>query len=106
MNTHAIPEWFNPLPAQDPEYHHEAVEEVGEVPSRYLTFREHTLLRAVVIPVQLHSHHGENEDDDADDEGEVGKPSDHASHDGQDVVQGLPILGELENSQKTQRSKH
>ena len=32
MNTHAIPEWFNPLPAQDPEYHHEAVEEVGEVP--------------------------------------------------------------------------
>ena len=61
----------DPLSTEDFEDNHKAVEEVGEVPSRYLTFWEHTLLRAVVVPVQLHSHHGEDEDDDADDEGEV-----------------------------------
>ena len=82
------------------------MEEVREVPSWHLTFGKHALLRSIVVPVQLHAHHGKDEDDDAHDEGEVGKPSDHTSHDGQDVVQGLPILGELENSQKTQRSKH
>lgn len=30
---HAVPQWLNPLPAQDPEYHHEGVEEVVEIPS-------------------------------------------------------------------------
>ena len=90
----------DPLSTEDFEDNHKAVEEVGEVPSRHLTFREHTLLRAVVVPVQLHSHHGEDEDDDADDEGEVWETSDNASHDRQDVVQGLPILGQLENPQE------
>ena len=61
----------DPLSTEDFEDNHKTVEEVGEVPSRHLTFREHTLLRAIVVPVQLHSHHGEDEDDDADDEGEV-----------------------------------
>ena len=61
----------DPLSTKDFKDNHKAVKEIGEVPSRHLTFREHTLLCAIVVPVQLHSHHGEDEDDDADDEGEV-----------------------------------
>ena len=61
----------DPLSTENFENNHKTVEEVCEVPSRHLTFREHTLLRTVVVPVQLHSHHGEDEDDDADDEGEI-----------------------------------
>ena len=34
LAAHAVPEWLHPLPAQDPEYHHEGVEEVSEVPPK------------------------------------------------------------------------
>ena len=76
----------NPFPTEDSKDNHEAVEEVDEVPSWHLTFRPHALLGPIVIPIQLHAHHGKDEDDDADHEGEVGKTPDYASHDGQDVV--------------------
>ena len=32
LEPHAVPQWLDPLPAQDPEDHHEGVEEVREVP--------------------------------------------------------------------------
>lgn len=33
LGSHAVPQWFDPLPAQDPEYHHERVEKVVKIPS-------------------------------------------------------------------------
>ena len=94
----------NPFSTEDSKDNHEAMEEVNEVPSWHLTSWPHALLRPVVIPVELHSHHGKDEDDDADHKGEVGKTSDYAPHDGQDVVERLPRLGQLENPEETQRS--
>ena len=86
----------DPLSTEDFEDNHKAVEEVGEVPSRHLTFREHTLLRAVVVPVQLHSHHGEDEDDDAQHQGEVSQRAHRLAHDRDEQVEGGPRLGQLE----------
>ena len=96
----------DPLSTKDFKDNHKAVKEIGEVPSRHLTFREHTLLCAVVVPVQLHSHHGEDEDDDDKHEGQVGEGAHSVAHDGQDVIERLPRLCQLEHSQKTERSKH
>ena len=56
----------------------------------HLTFREHTLLRAIVVPVQLHSHHGEDEDDDTEDHNQVRDGGHSALHDSQDVIERLP----------------
>ena len=44
----------------------------------------------VVLAKELHAHHSEDEDDDAEDEGEVGEGTHRVHHDGQDVVQRLP----------------
>ena len=76
----------DPFSTEDSKDNHEAVKEVDEVPSWHYTVWPHALLGPIVIPVQLHAHHGKDEDDDADHEGEVGKTPDHASHDGQDVI--------------------
>ena len=84
--AHAIPHRLDPLPTEDAEDDHEAVHEVREVPSWHHTSGPQALLGPIVIPVQLHAHHGKDEDDDANHKGEVGETPDYASHDGQDVV--------------------
>jgi len=58
--VNAVPHGLDPLAAQDTKDDHERVQEVLEVPSRSVA--EHLL--AVVSAEQLHSHHGEYEDDD------------------------------------------
>ena len=40
LDPHAIPHWFDPLPTEDAEDNHEAVHEVGEVPTRHHLLRE------------------------------------------------------------------
>ena len=32
FSSHAVPEWFDPLSAQNSEDHHEGMKEIGEVP--------------------------------------------------------------------------
>lgn len=49
---------------------------------------------------ELHAHDGKDEDDDAEDKGEVGEGAHRVHHDGQNVVQGLPGLGQLEHPAK------
>ena len=80
--------------------------EVCEVPPGQLAVPFFTDEFGVVFAEELHSHDGEDEDDDAEDEGEVGESADGVHHDGEDVVERLPGLGELENSQQTERSEH
>ena len=57
---YAVPHGLDPLAAQHTEHDHERVKKVDEVPARSVT--KHLL--AVVGAEQLHSHHGEYEDDD------------------------------------------
>ena len=102
----AVPHGFYPLPAQHSEHDHEAVHEVREVPPRHGAAVPAADIALVVLPEQLHPHHGEDEDDDAQHKGEVGESADGVHHDGEDVVERLPGLGELENSQQTERSEH
>ena len=33
LNSHTVPQWFYPLPAQNSEDHHERMEEIGKIPS-------------------------------------------------------------------------
>ena len=33
LNSHAVPQWFYPLPAQYSEDHHEGMEKIGKIPS-------------------------------------------------------------------------
>ena len=51
----------------------------------------------VILAEELHAHHGEDEDDDAEDEGQVGERPHRVHHDRQDVVQRLPRLCQLEH---------
>ena len=44
----------------------------------------------IVLAKELHAHHSEDEDDDAEDEGQVGESAHRVHHDRQDVVQRLP----------------
>ena len=65
----AVPHGFYPLPAQDSEHDHEAVHEVREVPPRHGAAIPAADIALVVLPEELHPHHGEDEDDDAQHEG-------------------------------------
>ena len=51
----------------------------------------------VILAEELHAHHGEDEDDDAEDEGQVGERPHRVHHDRQDVVQRFPRLCQLEH---------
>ena len=32
LGSHAVPQWFDPFPAQDSENHHERMKEIGKIP--------------------------------------------------------------------------
>ena len=96
----------DPLSTEYAEHNHEAMKEVGEVPSRHLTSVPVAHVCSVVTPVELHAHHSEDEDDDDKHKGQVGEGTHSLAHDGQDVVERLPGLGQLEHPEKTEGSKH
>jgi len=66
VNT--VPHGLNPLAAQNPKYNHKRVEEISEMPSQFAPVE---VLGDVVGAEELHSHDGEDEDDDGQDETEV-----------------------------------
>ena len=82
------------------------VKEILEMPPRNHTAFPHTGLLCVGGPKQLHSHHGKYEDDDDQDEGQVGQRPQCGLHDAEDVVERLPGLGELEDSEQSEGSQH
>ena len=47
----------------------------------------------VVLAEELHAHNSKDEDDDAEDQGEVAQGSDGFAHDGYEQVQRRPRLG-------------
>ena len=53
----------------------------------------------VILAEELHAHHGEDEDDDAEDESQVTKSTDSFPHDGDEKVEGGPGLGKFKYSQ-------
>jgi hypothetical protein len=53
----------------------------------------------IVFAEELHAHDGEDEDDDAQDEGQVIQSADRFAHDGDQQVEGGPRLAQLEHTQ-------
>ena len=102
----AVPHGFNPLSAQHSKHYHETMHEIGKVPARHVAGPLVADLVEVVLSEELHAHDGEDEDDDAEDEGQVGERSDRVCHDGEDVVERFPWLCQLEDSQQTERPQH
>ena len=90
--VHAVPHGLDPLAAQHPKHDHERVEKVAEVPQRHGP-RLGEVVRRVVGSEQLHSHHGEDEDDDGQHEAEVTQRSERPSDDAHQKVQRRPRLG-------------
>ena len=105
-HVHAVPHGLDPLPAQDPEDNHEAVHEVGEVPSGQLAVPLLADFVGVVLAKELHAHHSEDENDNTEDEGQVGQRAHRVGHDRQDVVEGLPGFGQFEDTKETEGSEH
>lgn len=56
-------------------------------------------LTCVILAEQLHSHHGEDEDDDTQDECQITESAHRAAHDRDQQVQRWPRLCQLEHSQ-------
>ena len=102
----AVPHGLYPLSAQHSEHDHEAVHEVGEVPSWHGTTVPVTNIALVVLAKQLHPHHGKDEDDDAEDKGQVGQCSHCVHHNGQYVVERLPWFRKFEHSEQPEGSEH
>jgi len=70
------------------------VQEVAEVPPQLAALE---VLRDVVGAEQLHSHDGEDEDDDRQHEAQVSERSHCASDDSDQKVQRRPRLGQFEH---------
>lgn len=64
-DQHAVPHGLDPLSAQHSENDHKRMHEVGKVPSGHVTVREVVDVIDVILAEELHTHHGEDEDDDA-----------------------------------------
>ena len=77
----------------------EAVKEVLEMPSGSNTAIPLADILCVGCTKQLHSHDGEDEDDDAQHQGEVAQRAHRLAHDRDEQVQGGPRLGQLENAE-------
>lgn len=70
-HVHAVPHRLDPLATEHPKHYHEGMHEVGEVPPGQFAARESVDVVRVVFAEELHAHHGEDEDDDAQDERQV-----------------------------------
>ena len=81
-HPHAVPHGLDPLAAQHPEHDHEAVHEVDKVPAGHLLGGEQVDAVDVALAEQLHAHHGEDEDDDAQHQGQVAQSAHRFAHDG------------------------
>ena len=82
------------------------MKEILEMPPRYNTAVPHAGLLDVGVAEQLHPHHGEYEDDDDQDEGQVGEGPECSLHDAQDIVERFPRLRKFEHSEKSEGPQH
>lgn len=98
-DEHAIPHGLDPLSAQYPENDHERVHEIGEVPSGHVAVREVVDVVDVILAEELHPHHGEDEDDDAQHERQVTQRAHRSTHDGDEKIQRRPRFRQFEHSQ-------
>ena len=57
-----------------------------------------SFLTDIALSKELHSHHSKDEDDDAEDEGEVSQGPHCLAHDGDEQVQSGPGLGKFEDT--------
>jgi hypothetical protein len=57
------------------------------------------MVTVIVFAEELHAHDGEDEDDDAQDEGQVTQSAHRFAHDGDQQVESGPRLGQLEHTQ-------
>ncbi len=60
--------------------------------------RERLLLTHVALAKELHAHHGEDEDNDGEHEGEVAQRAHRLAHDRDQQVERRPRLGQLEHA--------
>ena len=58
-----------------------------------------TGLTDIAFSEELHPHDGKDEDDDAEDEGQVAQRPHRFAHDGDEEVQGRPRFGKLKHSE-------
>ena len=98
-DPHAVPHGLDPLPAEHAEHDHEAVHEVGEVPPGHVARPLLAHVGRVVLAEELHAHDGEDEDDDAEDEGEVPEGAHRLAHDGNQEIERRPGLGQFEDTE-------
>lgn len=98
-DEHAIPHGLDPLSAQYPENDHERMHEIGEVPSGHVAVREVVDVVDVILAEELHPHHGEDEDDDAQHERQVTQRAHRSTHDGDEKIQRRPRFRQFEHSQ-------
>ena len=82
------------------------VHKIGEVPSWHFTSVPVAHIVHIILSVELHAHHSEDEDDDTQDHCQVGERGHCLHHNRENVVQTLPRLGQLEHSEKTEWSQH
>ena len=76
------------------------MEEVLEVPPALLALPLGVAdLLDVGLAEELHPHHGEDEDDDAQHQGEVSQRAHRLAHDRDEQVEGGPRLGQLEDAE-------
>jgi len=82
------------------------MEKVYKIPSGHFTSPSFAYIFHVFAAKKLHAQNSKDEDNDEEDEGQVAQGGEGFSHDGQDVVQALPGLGQLEYAQQTEGAKH
>ena len=83
----AVPHGFDPLAAQDAENDHERVQEVGEVPARFLG---EVVRRFVIGTEQLLAHDGKDEDYYCQHEAQVAECAHRSPDDADQQVQRRP----------------
>lgn len=72
--------------------------EIGEVPSGQFFVREEVNVVDVILAKKLHTHHGEDEDNDAQYKRQITERAHRSAHDGDQQIQRRPRFSQLEHS--------
>lgn len=99
-HLHTVPHGLYPLSTKHSEHDEEWMEEVIHVPPGQLAVLgdfAHTV--PVVFPKQLHAHHGEDEHDDGQHQGQVAQGPNRITNNFDQGVKGGPRFSQLEDSQ-------
>lgn len=72
--------------------------EIGEVPSGQVAVREAVDVVDVILAEKLHTHHGEDEDNDAQHERQITQRAHRSAHDGDQQIQRRPRFSQFKHS--------